>query len=238
MKRGKRITRLYFVKEQSISIENFDLAIDVIDKIELLKKRTHDQLRLISYWRIIENERIEFEHQEQLRKENERKFLKKHQIESGGILPCSNEYSVGEWVEVNLKRWNNSAIWYRGQVIAREKERIMTDNDILLAEDDNMKKTAFTGPLRVISYSVKFSDVRMSKELKFIGSSDITGRIIEQILPIEMKKTSGPKPPMKRRHGDEYIRKKGEGGKEEKGGKERVFFFAYFYNILGTIKYS
>merc|ERR1711865_1351523 len=40
MRRGSRMSQLLFVKEQAVSIENFELAIQVVDKLEELKKRT------------------------------------------------------------------------------------------------------------------------------------------------------------------------------------------------------
>ena len=234
-RRGKRMSQLVFVKQQAVSIENFTLAIQVVDKLDSLKIRTTDQLRLIPMWRLIEKERKEQEHQEQEQMEQERRRL---EFEKEEEMDAIVQYDIGQWVECQLQRWgsavrsrksnaekntntntqnytpnNVKAAWYRGQITSREEERIQSTSDVLETK---------TSHLRILSYAVRFTDVRMMKMFEMVGSTDVTGRIIEQIMPSELRGASGPIPPMERKKGEEYQRMRQKKEDVRKAQNERI----------------
>ena len=192
MRRGSRMSQLLFVKEQAVSIENFELAIQVVDKLEELKKRTKLQCRSIAIWRIMEKEKKELEHQEQQKMEEERRSMEEKKEEEMELIV---QYDIGQWVECKLLRWQNKKekenltsknqndteqkeiIWYRGQITSKEEERIQSISDVLMKETSLNSSTEESSTNRILSYSVKFSDIRMVRKFEMVGSTDVTGTL-------------------------------------------------------------
>eukprot|EP00946_MAST-07B_sp_MAST-7B-sp1_P002165 g2165.t1 len=185
-RRGVRLTKLDILKRDAVAAEDFDTAIETVEKMDRLRELTLSHLRQVSIWRDIRATRKEREHATSHFHNNQIHLEEEKQLEI---------YNVGDFVEARLKKWDNDE-WFKGQIVMKSSRPV--------SDMDSIRTVALPSSFE---YSVRFIDPNMVRKFKFVGSTDIVGRIIEGILPSELR-TSKPEPPMERRKGQEYFKRK------------------------------